>query len=331
MSSKRAEADSSMKEADKLSTKSLFRWKPDYDSASFLYEKAANGYRTAKAYDLAKYCFIRLSLCQTHMDVFYLAAKSIETAATMAKELKDTPECVRLLLEASKLYRTNGNSFQSADTMTKAAKLLEDTDLEQCIRLLMDSCELFELDDKDHFSGDTFKQTISMLLRHKKFFEAIELMLLQNKVFQKLDQKHDLNKSCLSVVVVSLLLDDVVGAKNKFTLFLDYPGFIHSDEGITAQELITAYDKNEADTVKKITQKHVFNFLDNQVAKIAKSLQLKAPTSVNTMSSNPPQSTSTTTTTTTSNPVSQPVNNFSSTPTPVGDSNNNVEDEESVL
>ncbi|KAF2070849.1 hypothetical protein CYY_007835 [Polysphondylium violaceum] len=322
MNTKRIEADAAMKDADKLSTKTLFRWKPDWDSASFLYEKAANGYRTAKVYDLAKYCFIRLSMCQTHMDVFYLAAKSIETAATMAKELKDTQECVRLLLEASKLYRTNGNSFQSADTMTKAAKLLEETDLDQCVQLLLDACELFELDDKDHFSGDTFKQTISMLLRHKKFMEAIDLMLLQNKVFLKLDQKHDLNKSCLSIVVISLLLDDVVGAKNKFTQFLDYTGFIHSDEGITAQELITAYDKNEADTVKKITQKHIFNFLDNQVAKIAKSLQLKAPSAVNPMSSNHNNNSF-------SNPT--PTTNTPSNDTPVGDSHHHDEDEESVL
>eukprot|EP01132_Coremiostelium_polycephalum_P006733 gene6733-8349_t len=237
---KKQEADSSMKEADKL-------WKPDWDGASFLYEKAANSYRSIKAFENAKYCFQRLSLCKLNVDEYYMAAKNLESASTMAKDLGDIQECTKLLIEASKLYRTNGNSFQAADTMTKAAKLLEDTDLEKTISLLMDSCELFELDDKDHYSGDTFKLTISMLLRHKKYFEAIDLMVLQNR-------------------------DDVVGAKKKYESFLVYPSFLHSQEGITSNELISAALNNDYENLKKICSRHLFNFLDNQVAKIAKTL-----------------------------------------------------------
>ncbi|GAM21636.1 hypothetical protein SAMD00019534_048110, partial [Acytostelium subglobosum LB1] len=272
LETKRKAADAAMKEGDKLTTKTLLRWKLDWDTAAIQYEKAANGYRTTKAYDLAKYCFKRLSTCQKHADVFYLAAKSMEGASSMAREQNNVAESADLLIEASKLYRTNGNSFAAADAMTKAAKMLEDTDLKKALELLHDSCELFELDDKEHFSGDTFKLTISMLLKHKMYSETLELLLAQNRVFVKLDNTHDLHKSCLGAIVINLSIDDLVSAKRRYEDFLIYPSFIHSQEGTNALELIYAFEKNDGEAVKKITSRPLFNFLDNQIAKIAKKL-----------------------------------------------------------
>lgn len=316
--SKKAEAETAMKEADKLTTKTFFRWKCDWDSGAILYEKAANGFRVAKIYDSSKYCYQRLSLCQVQMDVYYLAAKNMEMAATMAKEAGETSESVKLLLESVKLYRTNGNSFQAADTMTKAAKMLENTDLDKCIQLLVDACELFELDDKDHFSGDTFKQTISMLIKHKKYSESIELMMLQNKVFVKLNQNHDLHKASLGIIVMHLSLDDVVGAKQKYTQFLEYPTFSHSQEGVTSSELIQAFEIQDGEAIKKISARQLFNFLDNSVAKIAKALG-------NNYNANSNVSTTTSTTHNTSN-SNLGSNNNSNTPT-VGD---NYDDESNL-
>lgn len=324
-SNKKLEGETFMKEGDKLSKTNIFRWKADWDSAALAYEKAANAFRSAKIYDSAKYCFLRLSLCQTHMDVYYLAAKSMENASAMAKELKETQECANLLLESCKLYRTNGNSFQAADTMTKAAKLLEDIDLNQTIKLLTDACELFELDDKDHFSGDTFKQTISMLLKHKKYTEAVDLMILQNRVFVKLEQNHDLHKSCLSVITISLATDDIVASKKYYEQFLDYPSFIHSQEGTTAQELITAFDNHDVDGVKKIVSRHIFNFLDNQVAKIAKNLSISKDSLNPTINSTAPQQQYSNTTTTTTN------NTNNNNPTSQQDDDEDVLDRKSVV
>ncbi|EGC38320.1 soluble NSF attachment protein gamma isoform [Dictyostelium purpureum] len=333
---KKAEADAYKKEGDKLSKTTLLRWKADWDGAAIVYEKAANGYRAAKVYDDAKYCFLRLSLCQTNTDVYFLAAKSMENAAAMAKEMGDTKECVNLLLESCKLYRTNGNSFQAADNMTKAAKLLEDIDINKTFELLKDACELFELDDKDHFSGDTFKQTISLLLKHKKYEEAIDLMILQNRVFIKLNQNHDLHKSCLSVIAISLATDDIVGAKKKYDQFLDYPSFLHSQEGTTAAELINAFDNHDAEGVKNIVSRHLFNFLDNQVAKIAKGLSINSnslqPT-IKSASSNPFSNTTTTPSyNKNNNTTSTPVPTSTSTPTPTPDNNSDSdESDEDVL
>ncbi|EGG20217.1 soluble NSF attachment protein gamma isoform [Cavenderia fasciculata] len=272
--SKKKEAEAALKEADKITTKSFTRWKCDWDNGAILYEKAAKGFRTAKQFDQAIYCFKRLSLCQTNQDVYYLAAKSIESAAMMEKEQNHLKEAVELLVESSKLYRTNGNSFAAADAMTRAAKMIEEKDVDQALQLLHDACELFELDDKEHFSGDAFKMTISMLLRHKKIFECIDLLIIQNRVFSKLDQTNELNKSCLSVIVLHLDMDDNVMAKKRYEDFLQYVQWAHSNEGKVAGQLIQAFDANDAEAVKKLSQQYLFNFLDNQVAKIAKNLSL---------------------------------------------------------
>ncbi|EFA75192.1 soluble NSF attachment protein gamma isoform [Heterostelium album PN500] len=271
---KKKEADAFMKEGDKLTTKTLLRWKCDWDNAAIAYEKAAKNYRTCKMYDLAKYCFTRLALCQKSIDVYTLAAMSMESASAMAKEMNNQQEAIELLVEASRIYRINGNSSTAADTMTKAAMMMEKTDVNQALELLMDSCEMLDIDDKEYLSGDKFKLTISMLLRHKKYLEAVDQLINQNKMFVKMDNTHDLNKSCLSAIVVLLAIDDVVSAKRRYEEFLNHSSFLHSQEGTTALELINAFDTNNAEAVKNIRSRHLFNFLDNQVAKIAKALTL---------------------------------------------------------
>eukprot|EP00026_Physarum_polycephalum_P006454 Phypoly_transcript_06497.p1 GENE.Phypoly_transcript_06497~~Phypoly_transcript_06497.p1 ORF type:complete len:326 (+),score=69.88 Phypoly_transcript_06497:33-1010(+) len=295
------EADQQMKEADKLTTKTLTRWKPDWDSAAVVYEKAANNYKNAKAYEQAKNAFQKASNAFYQMNILFTAAKHLDNAASMAKEQKQLEQATQLYEKASMVYRENGSGFNAADNLAKAAKLIEPVNVDKAMDYLKQACELFELEDKEHYSGETFKIAISLFLKNKKYGETIELLRNQSRVFKKLNQPHDLNKCYLSMIVIYLHCEDTVAANNLYTEFLDVPGFSQSQEGSTAAELLSAYDSGNPDALKTVINKQIFNFLDNQVTKIARALTLSdglvPKNSIGSVSAPPPTTTTTTTST----------------------------------
>jgi len=266
------EADQQMKEADKLTTKTLTRWKPDWDSAASIYEKAANNYKNAKAYEQAKQAFKKASNAHYQMNILFTAAKHLDNAATMAKEQKQLEEATQLYEKASMVYRENGSGFNAADNLAKAAKLIEPVNVDKAMDFLKQACELYELEDKEHYSGETFKIAIALFLKNQKYGDTVQLLRNQARVFKKLNQPHDLNKCYLSMIVIYLHCDDVVAANNIFTESLDVAGFSHSQEGGTAADLLNAYENGNAEALKTIINKQIFNFLDNQVCKIARAL-----------------------------------------------------------
>jgi len=296
---KTQEADAQLKEADKLASKTLTRWKPDWEGAAILYEKAANNYKNAKALDKAKEAFKKASNAQYQIDLPFSAAKHMESAAGMAKDLKQNEEGAELYVKACNFYRENGSGFAAAENLAKAAKLIENTDVEKAMDYLKQACELYEIEDKQHFSGDTFKTAVSLFLRHQKFGDTVELLKNQCRVFEKLNQQHDIHKAYLSIIIIHLHCDDYVAANNFYTQFLDTPGFSQSQEGMIAADLLDAFEKRNVDALNACTKKQIFNFLDNQVTKIARGLKISESLvpehSIGTVSAPPPSNTTTTT------------------------------------
>jgi len=198
----------------------------------------------------------------------------MENAAGMAKEQKDLEGSADLYSKASQYYRESGSGFNAAENLARAAKMLQDANPERAMEMLKESCEIFEVDDKEHYSGDTFKIAIAIFLKNKKYADCVELMKNQCRIFQKLNQAHDLHKMYLSIVVLHLYCDDVVAANKAYTEFQETLGFPQSQEGIASGELLDAFEKRNNDQIKIITNRQLFTFLDNQVTKIARAVQV---------------------------------------------------------
>lgn len=300
------EADQNVKDADKLCTKTLTRWKADWDGAAVLYEKAATNYKNAKAYEQAKQAFKKASNAHYQNNIYFTAGKHLESAAAMAKEQKLLDESADLYEKASRIYREDGKGFPAAESLSKAAKTIEPTNTDKAIEYLKQACELYELEDKEHYSGDTFKIAVSLFLKNKKYGDTIELLKNQTRVFNKLNQQHDLHKCYLSMIVIQLHCDDLVEANKLYQEFINTPGFSGSQEGIATADLLDAYESRNPETLKTVINKQLFNFLDNQVTKIARALIIEEGL----VPQNPignSTATSTTTTTTSSNvPPSAP-------------------------
>jgi len=307
------EGDIAMKEAEKLTTKTMFRWKPDWEAASGLYEKAGTCYKNAKAYEKAKQAFVKASTAFVSMKISFSAAKNLDLAATMAKEEKEMDESADLYEKAALLYREDpGHTEKSAETLMKAAKVIEDTNVERALQLCLDACSLFETDDRELYASQTFKTTMALSLKLKKYDQGLDLLNRQLAIQTKLNQPHDLNKTYLSIVILHLHRDDFVAADKAFKEFLAAGGFGSSPEGRAASEVLDAFENRNNEDLKKAVSQQTFHFLEQQIIKLAKDLRITDEFEGSASTSKKPSATSTTSTTSKnkSPPASRKPNEF---------------------
>ncbi|MBA0594746.1 hypothetical protein Gorai_011640, partial [Gossypium raimondii] len=103
-------------------TLSLTRWSADWESATRLYEQAANGFRVSKDYEKAKLAFEKASKGREMLSSPWDAAKSMESAAALAKELRNWTEVIDFYRKASELYMQCDRPQFASDSLAKAAR-----------------------------------------------------------------------------------------------------------------------------------------------------------------------------------------------------------------
>ncbi|KAF3945621.1 hypothetical protein CMV_028022, partial [Castanea mollissima] len=111
-----------MAKADKLTKLSLTRWSADWKSATQLYEQAAIGYRVAKNHEKAKIAFEKASKGQEMLSSPWDAAKHMESAAALAKEVGNWTEVADFYKRASELYIVCGRPQPASDALAKGAR-----------------------------------------------------------------------------------------------------------------------------------------------------------------------------------------------------------------
>mmetsp|Transcript_14407 Transcript_14407/g.24635 ORF Transcript_14407/g.24635 Transcript_14407/m.24635 type:complete len:285 (-) Transcript_14407:37-891(-) len=270
------EGNNLLKQADKAVSKGFFK-KPDYEMGASYYDKAAVCFKIAKKFSMARKSFEKAS--QAHYDnhMPYSAGKSLEQAGNMALEAKKPDEAASLFQQASMFYREDGKVDKGAEVMIKAAQTIGDTDKDAAMTLYKDAAELYAEEDKEFKAGPLYKKSIAFALRNNCIKDAIEMYNNQIKACERLDQKHQIHKCRLSIIILHLHNDDVVGAQNYYseassTCAYGFPG---SEESEAAGDLLAAYSADDDEALKAVTGKQLFTFLDNEVAKLARKLELK--------------------------------------------------------
>jgi len=237
-----------------------------------MFEKATHLYKGAKAHEKAKNAFERAAEAQQHCNMPYTAAKHLEAAGGMAKELKQPGEAAGLYQRASLCYRENGNPEKAADTLVKAAKVIETSDADKAIQLIEEAVDIYESEDKEHFAGSTFKYAITLMLQNNRYEQTIEAFKKHSRMYEKLGHTHEIHKAYLSIVIIHLRLDDYVAADKAYQEFLSQHGFASTKESAAAATLLDAFERHSPEDLEHAITNQLFSFLDNGVARLAKGL-----------------------------------------------------------
>jgi len=272
-------------EGDKLASKTLLRWKPDWEGAVLCYEKAATSFKNAKEYTRAKTAYKKCAVGFQNLQIAFSAAKNYEAAAMMAKESKDYQEAVEFYQKSSSFYYENNSYDKAAEVLVSAAKydsffvstknerIIEDKDPEKANELCNDAMNIFETEERDHFASTTFRYAINLAVKQANYERSLDLIKRYSVIVIKLKQQNDLNKLYLSAIIIHLKRNDFVAASRAYQDYMG-DGFIGSFEAKAAAELLDAYEKNDPQALQTALGKQTFTFLDHNVIRLSKTLKI---------------------------------------------------------
>eukprot|EP00268_Persea_americana_P013575 TRINITY_DN159_c2_g1_i1.p1 TRINITY_DN159_c2_g1~~TRINITY_DN159_c2_g1_i1.p1 ORF type:complete len:296 (+),score=86.51 TRINITY_DN159_c2_g1_i1:1181-2068(+) len=261
-----------MLKADKLTKLSLTRWSADWRNATELYEKAAVAFRYKKDNAKAKEGFEKASKGQEILSSPWDAAKHMESAAALAKELGNWSEVADLYRKASELYIECGRSQPASDALAKGANALEDANPDEAIRMYADACAILEEDGKEQMAFDLYRAATSVYIKLQRYTDAATFLLRWGL---SADQCKAVNSQCkayLSAIIVYLYAHDFKQAEKCFNDCSQIDAFLSSDQSRCASKLLSAYVEADIEEIKRVAQSSTISNLDHVIIRLARKL-----------------------------------------------------------
>ncbi|KAA8537091.1 hypothetical protein F0562_029569 [Nyssa sinensis] len=258
--------------ADKLTKLSLTRWSADWKSATVLYEQAGNGFRLAKNCEKAKIAFEKASKGQEMLSSPWDAAKHMESAASLAKELGNWNEVADFYRRASELYNECGRSQPASDALTKGARVLEDAAPDEAIQLYTDACAILEEDGKEQMAFDLYRAATSVYIKLEKYTDAATFLLRWGLAADKCNATYSQCKAYLSAIIVYLYAHDFKQAEKCYNDCSQIVTFFSSDQNRCASKLLAGYTEGDVEEIKRVAQSSTVSNLDHVIIRLARKL-----------------------------------------------------------
>ncbi|GMI72234.1 gamma-soluble NSF attachment protein, GAMMA-SOLUBLE NSF ATTACHMENT PROTEIN [Hibiscus trionum] len=258
--------------ADKLTKLSLTRWSADWKSATLLYEQAANGFRVSKDNEKAKLAFEKASKGQEMLSSPWDAAKHMESAAALAKELRNWTEVIDFYRRASELYIQCDRPQPASDSLAKAARALEDALPDDAVQLYTDACVILEDDGKEQMAFDLYRAAASIYVKLEKYTDAATFLLRLGLAADKSNARNSQCKAYLSAIIVYLYAHDLKQAEKCYNDCSQIDAFLSSDQSRCASKLLSAYREGDVEEIKRVAQSSTISNLDNVIIKLARKL-----------------------------------------------------------
>ncbi|KAF9170792.1 hypothetical protein BGX20_008525 [Mortierella sp. AD010] len=261
-----------MREAEKNTERGWFR-KPDWDIAAQYFEKAALSFKAGKSYEQAIQAFIKGSNAMIAATSLFMAGRAMENAGNVAIQNLGQPErAADMYKRASELFMQNMSPDRAAEMLEKSAKAVEPVSVDSAIELYIGACNIYESEDRARYATDTFKRTISLLVKHKRFEKAIEILQRLGVVQKNSSNKTAYYKTLLSIIIVQLAAGDEVDAGQRFQAFCSEEGFLKSEESAIAHAMLDAFEQGDQAYYNQIANRQHVGFLDNEVARLARNI-----------------------------------------------------------
>lgn len=269
------EADKLYNEAVKLSTPSLLRMRltGEWEQATPLFERAAMLYKQTGNLACAKECYERAATGQERQKSGWHAAKALEKAGEVAKELGLWDDVEAHYTRAAELFAEEGRPQAAAEAAARGARALEERRPEAAQQLFRKAVEWLEDEGKDMLAGDVFRQAVAQLVRSQKWADAVSMLLRFAASCDGMGARNSQCKAYLGAVVVWLYAGKANDAWVTYQDALGVDEFARSDEAFAADALFDAYRSGEAAVIHETVKRNVvFTNLDNQLARLARQL-----------------------------------------------------------
>uniref|UniRef100_A0AAY4BLB6 Gamma-soluble NSF attachment protein n=1 Tax=Denticeps clupeoides TaxID=299321 RepID=A0AAY4BLB6_9TELE len=238
----------------------FLKWKPDYDSAASEYAKAAVAFKNAKQLEEAKEAYLQEAEAHTNNRTLFHAAKALEQAGMMLKDMQRLPEAIQYIEKASLMYVENVTSQQN--------------DFTKAVDLYQKAASVFENEERLRQAAELLGKASRLLVRQRKFNEAAVSLVKEKNMYKEIENYPTCFKKTIAQVLVHLHRGDYVAADKCVRESYSIPGFSGSEDCVAMEQLLQGYDEQDEDQVYRVCNSPLLKYMDNDYAKLALSLKV---------------------------------------------------------
>lgn len=257
--------------AEKSLKTGFLKWKPDYDSAASEYSKAATNFKNAKAYPQCKDCFLKAAECFKMNNSFFSAAKSIEQAALVSKDMGDFLEAANLVERACRLFQEHGVPDTAALCLDKGAKIIEAKHPERAISLYLRASDVVLLEDRPRQAAEYLGKASRLQIKLYRLDDAVETIKSEMDMHATAENRAAFGRLVVALIIVHLSRGDYVAADK---VFRDGCSSLEQEETQTMTQLLEAYDQEDPDSLYRAVNSPFVKHMDVVFAKLARDLHI---------------------------------------------------------
>ena len=269
--SKIEEGNAHIRQAEKSLKTSLLKWSPDFDVAASEYTSAATCFRIVKSYEQCKECLQKASDCYKQNKSWFHAAKSIEQAMLICKEMGNLEDVPKLAHNSCTLYQMHGSPESGATVLDKAGKMMESKDAHKALDLFKRAATVVMGEDSPRQAAEYMSKVARLLVKLQMYDEAADAIRREIGMHQAIDHAPSVGRLTVVLVLVQLARGDQVAAEKAFK---EWGNYCEVPEVQTLEMLLQAYDNEDADAAKAALNSPFIKHMDVEYAKLARGLPL---------------------------------------------------------
>ncbi|VVC86324.1 gamma-soluble NSF attachment protein [Leptidea sinapis] len=269
--SKIMEAQEHCKTAEKYLKTGLLKWKPDFDSAADEYSQAGQCYKIARDPKRSKECHLKASEYYLKNNAFFHAAKAIESAIIVSKELSTPEELYSMACDSSSLYQQHGSGDAGANILDKTAKIIEEKAPELAVKLFSQAADVSSVESSQHQGSEYISKASRILVKLQRFDEAVDSLRREIGFHLESGNANAVGRLTVAIVLVQLARGDAVAAEKAYK---EWGNNCEVPEMQTLEQLLQAYDEEDRESAKRALASPFIRSMDVEYARLAGSIQL---------------------------------------------------------
>jgi tetratricopeptide (TPR) repeat protein len=269
--SKIQEAQEHIHLAEKYLKTSLLKWRPDYDSAADEYNKAAMCFKNAKDYEQCYVCLQKCADCHKQNRALFHAAKSLDQAVLMCKEMNNFSDIRQLAERACHMYQQHGSAQSGATSLDKAAKILEANYPTEALALYQHALEVSMLEESDRTATEYASKIARIMVKLGMFDQAADAIRREIGLHSQAESYQAIGRLAVALVLVQLARGDYVAAEKAFK---EWGNCCDPQEVQTLEMLLQAFDDEDPETARQALMSPFIRHMDVEYALLARDLPL---------------------------------------------------------
>ncbi|XP_056639587.1 gamma-soluble NSF attachment protein-like [Diorhabda sublineata] len=260
-----------VKNAEKSLKTSLLKWRPDYENAAEEYNKAATCFRIAKSYEQCRDCLLKAVDCYKQNKALFYASKALDQCVLVSKELGDIRAIPIFAERAANMFQTHGSPESATSSLSKAAKIIEQTLPADALRLYQHAIEIATIQDNVGDAAEFANKIARLHVKLQQYDLAADAIRRELGLRQQSELFDATGRLTLSLVLVQLTRGDVVAAEKAFK---EWGNNCQNPELSVLENLLQAYDEEDPAAARRILNCPLIKHMDVEYAILARDMPL---------------------------------------------------------